>query len=225
MEAIGENIWLQKHSFSTFGMKMGRNVVPIRLSSGKLVIHSTAAFSEENAAEIRQLGEPGWILDPTNFHDTYALQGAATFPEIPYFAPEGFPAARKAKAHSLVEPPAEWEEEIDVIPILGMPMTNEQVFFHRESKTLIVADLLFNLPSDIDGFTKASVKLISGIREYPGNSRMFRLMIRDREAFESSLQQILSLDFSRVIVGHGLPVETDAKPRMRQIFAELGYAV
>ncbi|MDF1861037.1 MAG: hypothetical protein P1U87_12540 [Verrucomicrobiales bacterium] len=225
MEAIGENIWLQKHSFSTFGMQMGRNVVPIRLSSGKLIIHSTAPFSEEEAEEIRTIGEPGWILDPTNFHDTYAVRGAAAFPEIPFLAPEGFPAARKAKAQSLAITPAEWDGEIDVIPILGMPMTNEHVFFHPDSKTLIVADLLFNLPSDLDGFTRTSVKLISGIREYPGNSRMFRLMIRDREAFEASLQQILSLDFSRVIVGHGLPVETEAKTRMRKIFANFGYAV
>lgn len=225
MKELGQNIRLQQHPLSSFGMKMGRNVVIIRLASGKLVIHSTAAFSGEDVEEIRSFGEPGWILDATNLHDTFATHANSSFPGIPYLVPEGFGPARKTGAKSLGEVPPEWNGEIDVIPVGGMPWTREHVFFHRESGTLIVADLLFNLRPDLDAFTRVMLRLISGIRVYPGNSRMFRFMIRDREAFAASLKQILSLDFHQVVVGHGDPVTENAKETVRRIFSDLGYAV
>jgi len=112
-----------------------------------------------------------------------------------------------------------------VIRIAGMPKINEHVLFHRPSGTLIVADLLFHQPEGVSGWTRTGLRMISGIREYPGCSRIFRLMIRDRGAFENSLQEVLELPFRRVLVGHGDPIEKDARAKMRSIFRDLGYHV
>lgn len=223
LETIAEGIWLQRHPQSLFGMEMGRNVTLLKLDGGKLILHSTAPFSEEDRREISALGEPGWLLDATNFHDTFTEVGRAAFPDLPYLAPEGFPA--KGEFRSLGDPPVEWADEIDVIRIDGMPKINEYAIFHRASGSLIVADLLFNQPLEATGWTRIGLRLISGIREHPGCSRMFRFMIRDRGAFEASLHRILELPFRRIIVGHGNPIEKDARTRLRSIFLELGYPV
>jgi len=204
---------------------MGRNVSVIRLKSGKLIIHSTAPFSEADLSALRQWGTPTWLVEATNFHDTLARQGAAALPDLPYLVPPGFPLAAKLNGQPLDPPPAEWADEVKIIPIDGMPKINEFAMFHPESKTLIVADLLFNIPESAGAFTLAFLQLISGIKTYPGNSRMFRSMIKDRDAFEGSLKDILELDFDRIIVGHGEPIEADAKETLRKIFHELGFAV
>ena len=45
-----------------------------------------------------------------------------------------------------------WQDDIDCVEIKGMPIVQEHVFFHRQSKTLIVTDFLFYLPHST-GFT------------------------------------------------------------------------
>lgn len=225
MRDLGPNIRLLSYPLNLFGMKVGRKVTLFRLQSGKLVIHSTAPFSEADVKAIREFGEPVWLLDATNFHDTLTRPGIAAFPDLPYLVPDRFPLSGKVKTQPLEEVPAEWEGELDVIKIDGMPSINEHAFFHRESRTLVIADLLFNLPDSVGAFTLGFLGLISGIKEHPGNSRMFRMAIKDRDAFESSLQGLLALNFEQIIVGHGDPITSDAKDTLARVFRNLDYAV
>lgn len=225
MRELGPNLRLLSYPLNLFGMKVGRNVTLFRLRSGKLVIHSTAPFTEADVTAIREFGEPGWLLDATNFHDTLARPGVAAYPDLPYLVPEGFPLAGKLKTHPLEEVPSEWKGELKVIKIDGMPSINEHAFYHPESKTLVIADLLFNLPDSVGAFTLGFLGLISGIKKHPGNSRMFRLAIKNREAFERSLQRLLALDFEQIIVAHGEPITDDAKETLARVFRDLGYAV
>src|SRR4051812_13144867 len=87
---LAKNLWLLAYPLKMLGADLRRNVTLIRLHSGKLVIHSTAPFTPEDVAAIRALGEPGWLLDGILRHDTFAKEGRAAFPDIPYLAPEGF---------------------------------------------------------------------------------------------------------------------------------------
>lgn len=206
-------------------MSIGRNVTVIRLGSGELVVHSTAPFSPEDVAEIAALGTPAWLVEATNFHDTFASPGVAAFPDLPYLVPPGFRSPKGCRTFPLVSPPEAWRNEIEVLPIGGMPKVNEHALFHKPSRTLIVADLLFNLPPAGGLWTRVGLRAVSGIRNHPGNSRLFRAMIRDRSAFEGSLAKLLSLDFDRLVVAHGDPLDGNARERAATVFRDLGYAV
>jgi hypothetical protein len=46
-------------------------------------------------------------------------------------------------------------------------------------------------------------------------SRALRLVTRDREAARASLEQVLALDFTRLVMAHGEVVDVDAKARLR----------
>lgn len=117
------------------------------------------------------------------------------FPELPYFAPHHFPL-RKALSTRPLGKLTEWGTgEIELLPIEGMPKVNEHVVYHPRSKTLVVADLCFNFESSMPTTARVFFRAVAGIREYPGMSRFFRWMIRDREAFECSLQGIFERDF------------------------------
>ena len=53
---LAENLWLLAYPLKMLGADLRRNVTLIRLRSGKMVIHSTAPFSQDDVAAIRALG-------------------------------------------------------------------------------------------------------------------------------------------------------------------------
>ncbi|MEM1296261.1 MAG: hypothetical protein AAGH89_12910 [Verrucomicrobiota bacterium] len=224
LQSLAENLWLMPYPLSIAGMRLGRTVTIIRLRSGKLIIHSTAPFPEADVAAFTDLGEPTWLVEATNFHDTFARQGHAAFPQLPYLVPEHFPTPKGVSTQELMMPD-DWGDELSMVKVDGMPKINEHVFFHPSSKTLIVADLVFNMPPETDAMTLRLLRWISGMKTYPDNSRMYRALIKDRAAFEASLQQILAFDFETVIVAHGVPIRERAKDQLAETFRAQGFAV
>ena len=223
MDRIGEEIWLQRYPLCLAGCHLGRNVAVVRLRSGKLVIHSTADFPEGN---FQSLGEPGWLVEATNFHDTCAGDGVDSLPLVPYHVPEGFSSPKGVKTHPILPAPAEWEGELEVIELGGLPKIREHVFFHQVSRTLIVADLLFNLPPSAGGWTLRFMRVMAGMKSYPAMSRLFRFCIRDREAFVDSLRKVAEWEFERIVVAHGDPIEgEDAKEQFLAVLAENGFEI
>ncbi len=223
MQQVANGLWVMRFPLSLVGAQIGRTVTLIRLGSGKVIVHSTAPFAPGDVEAIRELGEPGWLVEATLFHDTHARAGRRAFPGIPYLAPDGFTASTRIRTQSLALPPADWAGEIDVLPVDGMPKVHEHVFLHRQTRTLIVADLVFNLPPDAPGWTRFFMRWVSGMRTFPDISRIFRLCIRDRTAFAHSLKQILACDFDRMIVGHGRVIEADARQQLQSLLERHGY--
>ncbi|MDQ6859539.1 MAG: hypothetical protein M3032_00050 [Verrucomicrobiota bacterium] len=224
MERIAENVWRLRYSLPLLGHDLGRAVTVIRLHSGKLVIHSTAPFSAIDIAAIRELGDPGWLLDATLFHDSFAKEGCRSFERVPYLAPPGFEKVAGVRTQPLTPPPAEWNDEIEVFPLAGMPKVQEHVLYHVPSRTLIVCDFFFNLGQDASAWTRFFFRYVMGLRRGIGMSFFFRLMIKDRAAFIESLRPILERNFARVIVGHGEVIEGDAQRTLREELAVRGLA-
>lgn len=222
MISLSENLWLLSFPLKILGVDIRRNVTIIRLASGKLLIHSTAPFSEEDLAAIRMLGEPGWLVEGMVDHDTFSSEGHAAFPEIPFLAPEKFGERVDFPVTSLQNPPPEWLPEIEVIRINGIPKMDEHVFFHRPSGTLVVCDLLFNFPEIPSLWAKLLLTPALGLNLSPGFSKRLRMAIQDREAFSESLREILALPIRRIVPGHGEVLEEDAKERARGALAKRG---
>ena len=151
MTNLTENLWLLRYPLKLLGADLHRNVTVMRLRSGGLVIHSTGPFELEDVAHINSLGRPGWMLDTMLRHDTFAKRGKEAFPDAVYLAPEGF---SEIPAGPLLPTPPEWGDEIEVKRIDGVPSMEEHAVFHRPSRTLIVADLLFNFGPDAPAWTR-----------------------------------------------------------------------
>ena len=93
---------------------------------------------------------------------------------------------------------------------------------HRPSRTLIVADLIFNWMPTHSRWENFMRRRIMKLERFPGMSRLFRLCIKDREAFLDSMSILMSWDFDRVIVGHGEIIETGGKERLRAALDDAG---
>lgn len=222
MQPLAENLWLLQYPLSILGTAHGRNVTVIRLPSGKLILHSMAPFPAADVAAIRALGEPGWLVESMLLHDTYAREGRALFPGLPFLGPPGFSDVVKFPTQPLLPTPPEWHGVVDVFPIEGAPMLKEHAFLHRPSRSLIVADLVFNFPADEGGWNRFFHRHIAGFKRYPGMSRIFRFLIKDRTAFRASMETIFAQDFDRLIVGHGNVVETNGKALLQRGLQDAG---
>jgi hypothetical protein len=222
MKEIAENLWIKTYPLAVLGTQHGRTVTVVRIASGGLVLHSMAPFSPGDVAEIRTLGEPSWLVESMMLHDTYARQGRDTFPGVPFLAPPGFEKVVNFATEPLLPAPAEWSGELQAFAVAGVPRLKEHLVLHVPSRTLIVADLLFNFAPDEKGWDHFFHRYIAGIKRYPGLSRIFRLCIRDRSAFRASMTALLTADFDRIIVGHGRVIERDAKALLRRALEDVG---
>jgi hypothetical protein len=221
MQQVAENLWIMEFPLSLMGGHQGRVVTIIRLASGELIIHSTGPFSQADVAEISSLGTPGWMVDSMLRHDTFAKNGLAAFPNIPYLAPEGFAEAAHVDCQPLLPMPSAWAPEIDVLLIDGMPKVREHVFLHVPSRTLIVADLVFNFHAS-SGWTSFMRRILMGVQLNPDSARLYPVQIHDRDAYDASVRELFTWDFDRIIVGHNAIVETGGKEGLKRGLASKG---
>lgn len=222
MTPIAENLWTKSYHLSLLGTEQGRVVTVIRLRSGQLVIHSTAPFSADDVREIRGLGQLGWLVEGMLLHDTFAKDGRAAFPEIPYLAPEKFAEVAKVDSRPLLPAPAEWAGELEVLRIEGAPKIDEHVFFHVPSRTLIVADFVFNFDGKGTAWERFFRRWAIGLKHEPNMTRVFRAFISDREAFKKSVAKVMEWDFDRVIVGHKEVIESAGKVKVKRALLDAG---
>ena len=223
IQPIAENLWLLAYPLKMLGADLRRNVTLIRLPSGRLVIHSTAPFSADNIARIHALGEPGWLLDGILRHDTFAQEGRAAFPGIPYLAPEGFSEAVGFPTAPIVPVPGEWFGTLEALEIQGIPDARDTALYHAPSRTLILTELIFNFRYDEPLWTEILLRVAVGSDHEPGMARPFKAGIKDEQAFRDSMDQILAWDFDRIIVGHGDPIPTAGKAKLRGALARAGF--
>ena len=205
------------------GLPLGRQIVAVRLPSGSLWIHSPIPMTPGLRQELDSLGEVGHVMAPNLWHDECLREFQAEYPRALFHAAPGL-AARKRDVRFGAElsdaPPPGWDGVIEQHLVRGMPAMNEVVFFHRPSRSLILADLAFNFgPEGPRWF--AWLMQAYGSWERFGPTRLEKIMMRDRAAVRASIDRILAWDFQRVIVGHGHNVETDAREKFRAAFAFL----
>jgi hypothetical protein len=220
---LADDVLLMSFPMRTLGIDFRRNVTVLRLRDGRLVIHSTAPFSERDLGVIKKFGEPAWLVDATLMHDTFAKKGRAALLGSSYLAPPDFAKQIGISTESLFPPPSDWAGEIDVLRIEGI-RTNEHALFHRQSRTLVVADLFFSFPKTIRGWPRFFARHIMRLPRLFGVSVFFRrLMIRDRQAFADSMNVLLAWNFERVVVAHWQPVEKDARHAVEQALRDGGF--
>ena len=219
---LAEHLWLLPYPLKKLGADLRRNVTLLRLGSGEIVIHSTGPFTDDDVKAIHALGHPGWLVEGMLAHDTFAKEGRAAFPDIPYFAPPGFTEETGIATSTLDQCPASWGTDLQVQKVEGVPTYQEYVFYHALSRTLVVCDLVFNFGDHEPLWTELLLRVAIGSEHGPGMSRPFKAAVKDEDAFKKSLDAIFAWDFDRVIVGHGDVIETGGKAKIRSALEVAG---
>lgn len=222
LKLFAPNVWEYSAPLRVIGIEMGHRMTVVRLADGTLWVHSPVQWSRELDGEIRMLGQVRHFTAPSRMHDGFWPEWFEHFKGAEFSAAPGV-----VKEHPDIPFTFELADDRPGVPggelkpqfMRGMPAVNEVVFLHVASRTLILADLMFNL--DPPDFRSRLLLRLNGALGRPTPSRMFRMAIRDRPAFRESLNAVLAWDFDRVIVGHGENIASGGREVLRRAFAFL----
>lgn len=195
----------------------------LTLPDGSLMMISPLAVDDALAARIDALGRVAHIVAPNTLHHLFLRDAATRWPAAQVHVARRLPA-KLAKQRRVVPPhsvlPAGLPSGIAAVPFEGAPVMDETVFFHAASRTLVVTDLVFHVLAPKGLLTGLILRLV-GAHRVLAQSRAVRFMLRDREAARQSVERILALDFTRLVMAHGEVVEVDAKPRLHAALRHL----
>lgn len=223
--------------FLRFGrIKVGGRGTVVRLASGSTAVFSPVALTASVKKEVQAMGPTKYIVATDQEHHIFLEEWHKEFPEARVIGPDSLPEYRQKQSYFQI-PAANWlsatksakvsvdadfDKEFDV-EYVSSHANKELVFNHRPSRTLIEADLVFNLPAT-EQFSKSGspatggflTDLFVGIQNTtnPTWQRRFLWYLAgssDRTAFNKSITEIASWDFDRIIPCHGDVIETGGK--------------
>jgi hypothetical protein len=208
------------------GTTLRLRMTVIRLSDGKLWIHSPTELTDRLREEVRSLGQVGYIVAANNQHNLWASQWQEAAPEARLFVATRIPAKLDLSEYalldaSLVNP---WQEDLEHQFLGGVPIFDESVFLHKSSQSLMVTDLVQNhsdeRQSGLAGFLQRFMLEPIGFKGIcmapPLKSRF---MVKNRDVLSYCLRQVANWDFKRIIVTHGDIIEENAKHAFSELFS------
>ncbi|KAF2112611.1 hypothetical protein BDV96DRAFT_580010 [Lophiotrema nucula] len=228
--------------FLRFGrIKVGGRGTAVRLQNGSVAVFSPVALTDEVKAKISSMGEVRYITAMDIEHHIFIGPWHQAYPNAKVIGPEGLPEKRqkqgnenvpfstvfKAKQPATIDP--EFDAEFDYEYVYGH-INKELVFNHKPTKTLIEADLLFNLPAT-EQFSKTGQDAGSGIltkifcylQSTKGKAQQrviwYGTSSGDKPGFTQSVAKINGWDFDRIVPCHGDVIESGAKGIFSRIMA------
>lgn len=222
MQALdADQLWTDAQPLVLAGLPVGRRAAVARAADGRLVVFSPLRGTPENITALRALGEVGTFVVPSRFHDLFYPRYFDAFPTARFFGSRGVLAEHPDWPLTEITADAAELAGFAWQMLEGMPKVQEQVFLHRATRTLVIADALFNVPRPT-GLVGRFVSWAADIGgPPPRQSRLGRLHVRNRSAFAASVQAVAEWDFERIVPGHGEVIDRDARRVWREAFRAL----
>ncbi|MFZ6751467.1 DUF4336 domain-containing protein [Undibacterium sp. Ren11W] len=218
LKEITENLWHLEHHFTLRGVPLSSRMTVIRLSDGRLCLHSPVPISSAVQQNINQLGIVRFILAPSKKHHKFVAECAALFPDAEIFGAPGL-MQKCADIVGLQEIPSHknppWWPELECFLFNGIPSMNEMVWFHRGSATLVLSDLCQWWRGELP-FLASCFASFNGVSKQMAVPNTVQLRIHDHSAARLSAERILQWPFTRVITAHNVIIEEHAFRKVAQ---------
>jgi hypothetical protein len=223
-------LWTLDHPFVVGGLSLGARTSVIRDGDGNLALHSVGPLDDDAAAAIGALGRVTALIAPNLRHHLFVPDARRRFPEARLYAPAQLVAKRadldvdvalpmdEREAHARL--PAALAAVLEAIPVGGMPRLDEIAFVHRPSRTLLLADLAFNLRPPAPWLTRTIMRCNGGFDRF-GPTRLLRTFIADRARTKQGIERLVARPIGRVVVGHGAIFDGDGGAALRREYAWL----
>ncbi|TNE51849.1 MAG: hypothetical protein EP343_03030 [Deltaproteobacteria bacterium] len=195
-----------------FGLEMGARMTLLELDGG-LLVHSPIAMKPE---DLTPLGSPKWVLAPNLLHHLYVGPWIEAGLEV--YACPGLSKKRPDLTfqEEITSQQSPFGGDVKLLPLACFGLTNEVVVLHQPSRTLVVTDLVFNIPPSAPWMTRVAMRCLCG---YPGcKTTLLERIGMQRDLARRELTTLLSWDFDRIVMAHGEVVETGGKEALRRAF-------
>lgn len=212
LEPITERVWGALHDHRMYGMHFPARMTVIRLDGGGLWLHSPVPIDDLLAAELAAIGRVRHLVAPNRFHHVHLDAASARYPDAQVWACPGLANKRPELRidGTVLDDDLPWTDEFRLALVRGADELSEVAFLHLRSRTLLLADLAFNIHR-CPGVVSPLVYRMAGAWKTFQQSRLWRKLTRDRAAAQASVEEILTWSFDRVVPCHGDVVDHDAK--------------
>lgn len=230
-EKIHNSLWLAEGEIVSFyGFPYPTRAVVARLADGGLWVWSPVRLTSDLRAQIDRLGAVRHLIGPNKLHHLYLADWSAAWPQAQLWGPQSLiqkrPDLRFRKPLQDC-PPAEWAPDIDQAWFGGSIAMDEIIFFHRPSRTAIVADLIqaFGerfLCAHWSWWRRPLARLDGIAATEPGAPREWRLSFLDRTPARAARAKALGWGCERVIIAHGEWARFDGEAFLTHALGWLG---
>jgi len=206
IEKLAENLWRVEGSLP--GMPLERQMVVVRMTDGRLLLHSPIALEESGMKELEAWGPVAFIVVPGGFHRLDGARFRARYPAAKVLVPRGARAkvARKVAVDGTYEElPADPSVRFEALGGIG-DVEGALVVRSADGTTVVLNDAVFNLPAKPPGLLGWLITTAFGSAPGPRVSRLFRhSAVESARELAASLERLAALpDLARVIVAHGV---------------------
>ncbi|PWN51553.1 hypothetical protein IE53DRAFT_367963 [Violaceomyces palustris] len=245
IRALTPELTIFSKPFSRFGIiPIGGRSTAVRLRDGKVWVLASTPLNIQTKQKLDEMGEVAYLVAPDNVHHLYLSEYAKSYPSAKLIGVEGLEEKKKEEGlcfHGVYGRDPEgtlygFEDEIQ--SRYFATFTNKDVAFnHVASKTLITADLLFNMPANeqyantqkgkptskipflaslsgyvnpFSGFHKSFLGLAGVGAGIPGLASGGTKEER-RKRFAQDAAAVAAWDFERIVMCHGDVIERDGR--------------
>ena len=236
---VTPNITTFSVPFLRFGhLKFGGRGTIVKLQTGFLAVFSPVALTTEVKSKVQSMGTVKYLVAPDFEHHIFISPWSKEYPQAEVVGMEGLPEKREGdpatkgvkfshvfsasnKKDTKVSP--EFDAEFDY-EYVHSHQNKELVFLHKPTRTMIEADLVFNLPAT-EQYSKTGLnansgvltKIFGAIMNTRGSALWQKRFLwyaaggKDRKGFAESVAVMTKWDFDRIIPCHGDVIETGGK--------------
>lgn len=229
LKMICDNVWIVDGPSIEFGPPLARMKFPtrmtiIRINEKDLLIHSPTPIADHLRAQIDTIGVPRWIIGPNKIHYWWIADWKYAFPAADVYLAPGIAqraGARVQFPHFQLDKRVgyPWDHHVLTMPVSGTFMT-EVVFFHRQSRTLVLTDLIENFePGRLTWWERVLARL-GGITHPDGKMPrdMCITFLPQRKKLRQAVIEMISWKPDRIILAHGLWYEADGAGELKRAF-------
>lgn len=224
MEKLAQNIWIfDGTSVQFLGLPFSTRMTIVKLSSGKLWVHSPIQLSESTKHQVDKLGEVVYLVAPNHLHHLFLPEWLCAYPNAQLFGTDEVIKKRKDISFDGTLNQSQnwpWSEDIEQELFSGSPLMEECVFYHKESKVLVVTDLIENFSGqDFNYWQKLVAK---GVGILAPNGKMpldWRLsFVFSKTDARQHLERLLEWDTKILVMAHGVIVRDNVIAFLKRAF-------
>jgi hypothetical protein len=225
-----EGVWIvDSGPHRALGMPLPIRMTAIRLPNNDLWLHSPTRCTDDLRSRLERHGRIRHLVAPDVAHWSYLEEWQRACPDAVTWAAPGLRERRAvrrsgARIDRVLDdaPPPEWAGAIEQVIVPGVGFS-EVDFFHRESRTLVVTDLVQNIETERWPALARMTARLSGVAAPQGGTPLYlRLAVwaKRREAAEAAARMIAWAP-ERVIICHGRLIDRDGTQALRRSLAWL----
>ncbi|GBE89109.1 hypothetical protein BKA93DRAFT_460556 [Sparassis latifolia] len=227
---VVKDVWTFSCPFSRFGViPFGGRSTAVKLHNGDVWLLASTPLDGETKSKLAEIGPVKWIIGADRVHYLYLAEFKKEYPDAKLIAVEEVKNAKEKEGLEFhgawgADPPDTkygFEDDIEHCYFSGH-INKDVAFFHPASKTLMEADLLFNLPA-IEQYSKTGssgrLPIFGTLKPDTWLHKKFAWMTgQDKEAMKRDVKTVAGWNFERIIPCHGDVIEKDGNAAWRQAF-------